>query len=242
MPTETTVVPVNGATTLDELDELVDSYDDDEPWPEPEPARKPTKADRAAAKALAEQAAERARLQALVPWRITGPNRYGTNDYEQLREIETWADDAGRYPRRYRSYTRGEWASAIALLAGLVDALAETHPDYQRKTGLYVEEQSDDLLVIRAKKFQLVIQIPSKATPAGKKFELKPIPGIDGWGGDTERADAVAELLSHAAGEDRELLLDLCCQYLRPVRLRVNKAAWATEHPDLAHLLEKAKR
>jgi hypothetical protein len=157
--------------------------------------------------------------------------------------IDQWMDDQGQYPRVYRAYSREEWKDAIKLLAVTVDELAITHPDYQRVTGLYVEEQADDLLLIRSKKWQLVIQIPSKASTTGKRFTFTATPGRDDYGMESERLDGFTELLTNYVPEDRrDTLLDICCQYLRDIRIRVNRGIWAAEHPDIAYLLKSPQR
>lgn len=190
--------------------------------------------------AKSQREAERNALQALVPWKVVETTGYYNN---QKGEIDQWADDLGQYPRNYRSYSRDEWGQAIGVLAAAVNGLAESHPDYQRTTGLYVEEHTIDLLLIKAKKWQLLIQVPTKSSPAGKKFELKDGSGQAVWGSDSKREAALAELLADYIPEDnREMLLNICCQYLRGIRIRVNRAVWGAEHPELAHLLEEPKR
>ena len=204
-------------------------------------AKPPTKAQLAKQEAADAAEAERMALQPRVPWKLIPGNSSYSTDYEQKREIDQWADDWGHYPRIYRSYTREEWTQAINLLAETVAGLATSHPDYQRTTGLYVEERTDDLLLIRAKKWQLVIQIPAKSSVAGKKFELKVGLGNPYWGGQDDRATQFAELLSMAPRESRDVLLDICCQYLRDVRIRVNKQAWADQNNDIAYLIKGSR-
>lgn len=244
--TEATVATINTDSQLNELEEIVR----DEPESE---SVKPAKLSREDRKALAEEQriakeaeakaaaqAERERVQALVPWKVVETTGYYNN---QKSEIDQWADDLGQYPRKYRSYSRDEWGQAITVLADAVNGLAETQPDYQRTTGLYVEEHTNDLLLIKAKKWQLLIQVPTKSSPAGKKFELKDGSGQAVWGSDATRESSLAELLADYVPEDnREMLLNICCQYLRGIRIRVNRAVWGAEHPELAHLLEEPKR
>lgn len=192
----------------------------------------------------AERAARRREIKALVPWPVgeiesqwnSSKLAYG---YQQTTAIDQWMDDQGRYPRVYRAYSRDEWKGAIKLLADTVADLATTHPDYQRLTGLYVEEQADDLLLIRSKKWQLVIQIPGKATTSGKRFTFSAAPGREAYGMEAERLDGFTELLTkYVPDEHRDTLLDICCQYLRDIRIRVNKGIWAGEHADIAYLLK----
>lgn len=241
LTTETAVSTIPNLGAIAELEELDDQVRDaiagnDEAEPVDETPTKLSKAERKVQAQAAENAqkdAERAALQALVPWKVVEDTTYYNN---QQREIDQWADDEGTYPRAYRAYSREEWTAAINALAAAVAALPADHPEYQRRTGLYVEEHGPDLLLIVCKEWQLVIQVPSKATAGGKKFELKAAPGKDAWGGEEKRVNGLVELLAeYVAGDGREALLDVCCQYLRAVRIRVNKRAWAAEHPELAH-------
>lgn len=229
----------------EQFSELMGSEDEGEVLEKADPVPAPVESgvvatspkSRKAAKeaALAAKEAERAALQARVPWELVEEDR---NSYRQKPTIDQWADDWGHFPRCYRSYTREEWAQAIALLAQTVSQLAETHPDYQRTTGLYVEEYSADTLLIRSKAWQLLIQVPSKSSVKGKLFKLEAAAGKDSWGGSDTRADAFAEFLTvYVADEHRDILLDICCQYLRDVRIRVNRATWGILNPDLAYLL-----
>ena len=41
--------------------------------------------------------------------------------------------------------------------------------------------------------------------------------------------------------EHRDVLLDICCQYLRDVRIRVNKQTWADQNQDIAYLIRGAQ-
>lgn len=199
------------------------------------PSEKKAKAE---ADERAAKEADRKALQTLVPWKIV------ENDWEQRGAINIYFDEQGHFPRVFRAYTREEWREAIKVLAGAVAGLGETNPEYQRRTGIYVEEQGDDLLLICTTRWQLLIQVPAKASTSGKRFELKPASGVDNYsfGGETGRLAAFAELVTdHLPPENRELLLDICCQYLRQVRIHVNRATWAAEHPDLAHLLTPSR-
>lgn len=250
MSDTTSVATINPAAALEEIDEFDEMFESDELSEadfavEPTPAKLSRSEKNAMAKqeaAAAEKAAaeaERARVQALVPWEVVAPAGYNVA-YDQKRKIDTWADNDGRHPRRYRSYSREEWAQAIAALAESVTALEESDPDYQRRTGLYVEEHGRDLLLIKSKKWKLLIAVPAKASTAGKKIELSS--NSAEWSGQDSNADSFAELLTtYVTGDARDTLLDICCQYMTSVRIRVNRATWAAEHPDLAHLLSAGK-
>lgn len=174
-------------------------------------------------------------MQSQVPW-VVLRDQYA---YNQQSNIDQWADDSGQFPERYRSYTREEWHQAISTLAAAVEGLNDSDPAYQRLTGLYVEEHTPDLLLIRAKLWQLQIEVPSKSTIKGKRFTLIAGDGKDDWSGKDKRPDAFADLLAnHVPAADRETLLNICCQYIRDVRIRVNKAMWAQANPKLAHLVK----
>ena len=165
-----TAVAIDTPVTVEEVDDLIQN-DLNLPKTKRDGGAPPklTKEEKALAKQDAAEA-ERQRIQGLVPWKVVETDGYG--NYRQTQEITQWADDWGAYPRVYRSYTREEWTQAINVLAATVISLATTNPDYQRQTGVYVEEHSDDLLLIRAKKWQLVIEIPVKSTSKGKRVEL----------------------------------------------------------------------
>lgn len=244
--------------------EAADGDEDAIVMPAPEEPKKLSKAEKKAAreeeehlKKEGEAKAEQERTQALVPWKVlvvevprgARPSwmREDQDDYafsNQKREIDQWADDSGQYPVIYRSYTRDEWKEAIDLLALVVSELAEKHPDYQRATGIYVEEHSSELLLIRAKKWQLLIQVPAKATAGGKKFLLSAPPGQSDWQEQDKRPDYLADLLAtYVPAENREILLNIACQYMRDIRIRVNKATWAQANPELAkYMLPPSKR
>jgi len=248
MSDTTTVATINPGAARQEIDEFDEMFEPDELSEsdfavEPEPA-KPSKAEKKAlakqeaeAAARAEQEAERQRVQALVPWKVleTAPHN-GYQGYQQKGEIDTWADNDGRYPRRYRSYTREEWTQAIDALAEAVAALEETDSDYQRKTGLYVEERGANLLLLKAKSWTFLIQVPDKASTSGKKIAVTNTSAD--WSARDACYDHFADLLrNHIASEHRDVLLDICCQYMTAVRIRVNKGVWAAENPEHAHLL-----
>lgn len=250
MSDTTSVATINPDAALKEIDEFDEMFESEELSEadfavEPTPAKLSRSEKKALAKQEAEAAAksaaeaERARVQALVPWEVIAPDQYGRT-WEQQRKVDSWADNDGTYPRRYRAYTREEWTDAIDALAACVAGLAEADPDYQRKTGLYVEEHGRDLLLIKSKKWKLLIVVPAKASTAGKKIELST--NSAEWSGQDSNADSFAELLTrYVTGDARDTLLDICCQYMTSVRIRVNKGVWAAEHPDIAHLLDVGK-
>lgn len=270
----TTVSPVATATeTIDELDNDLrglagdDAFDDVDPeqddeetaiaMPSSSDPAKLTKSEKKAAaaeeaklKLEREAKEEQQRVQALVPWKVLvlqEPRQGFGNDWsfhEQASEITRWADEKGAYPKVYRSYARDEWAQAIDALASAVTGLAETDPEYQREMGLYVEEHTSELLLIRAKKWQLLIHAPSKATASSKKFLLSAQPGGDDYRDREERPNWLADLLAnHVPVETRDTLLNIACQYMRDIRIRVNKTTWAQANPELArYMLPPSKR
>ena len=226
--------------TVDELEEeILETYglnpddprqqdeDDDEDFNDPED-------DDDEQDAIAEQTSVLAHLQDQVPFKVIVQRDGQINSWEQTREVDQWADDQGAYPRQYRSYSREEWTAAINLLAETVTNLATTHPDFQRTTGLYVEEHTPELLLINGKRMVIKIEIPTKAKLAGKKFEVLDAAGYYSYGQGNDKADRYAELLSYCSGEDRELLMDIACQYMRDLRIRTNKRVWAEQNPELA--------
>lgn len=232
-----TVAPIDTAATIAAIDEEIrNTIDATEVLADAKPA-KLTKQEQVARERAQEEAAreaERAKVQALVPWTVVDQH------WMQSREIDLYFDDHGTYPRAYRAYSRAEWRELIATLATAVNALAETDPDYQRATGLYVEEHGDDILLLCAKKWHLIIQVPARASTSGKRFDLKTPPGVDPYanGGDAGRLASFAELLTkHLPEESRDMLLDICCQYLRPVRIYVNRHTWALANPELVSLM-----
>lgn len=177
--------------------------------------------------------AEETALAVSVPWEIT------EDHWRQRGEIDRWMDDQGMYPRAYRSYDRNEWQNAIKVISETVHALPERDKDYQHLTGLYVEEQTDDMLLVIGKKWQLYIHIPPKASKTGKKLEITAPQGRENYSFTSERPKLFADfLMTYIPDDKRDEVLDLVCQYVREVRIYVNREHWKQENPDAVHMLD----
>lgn len=240
-----TIVANGDLDAREALDAELDEASDDDPAPavptkRAKAEKKAARAGETTARKVERLQAERERIRALVPWKLVEVTTWDLEQgrlygYNQRGEIVQYFDDHGKHPARFRAYAREEWLQAIAVLADSIDGLVETHPEYQQRAGVYVEERGEDLLLVRAKHWTLQILVPAKGTLKGKTFELRAAPGKEEFGGEDKRADQLTELLTaYLPAGARDVLLDICCQYLRPVRIRINRAVWQQEHPELA--------
>jgi hypothetical protein len=239
---DSTVATIDTTDQLqDQIDiDLEDDDDDDDArgssvaaW-DNRPGRKLSKAEQ---RREAEEIAERDRIQALVPWKVLRSSAWG-----QASQIDTWMDESGHFPTEYRGYTADEWKAAIAVLADAVERLRTIDGNYQKQTGLYVEEHTDTYLLIRGKKWQFQMAITGKASTTGKKLELGAAPGRDNYGFASERPGLFAEFLkAHIPGEEYERILNMVSQYMPEIRKLLNREVWAEENPTIAELLEYGK-
>lgn len=164
-------------------------------------------------------------LSAFNNWQID------TAEKKYLASVATELERTGAYPRRYRAYRQEEWTAIYDALAAAIDRL---EPEDQAGIGVYIEERGDTFLLVRAKLWQLLIDVPAKASKSGKTLKITPVkaytPVERYYYDNRDDVDAEKKAINdfvdfawtHLQGESRDLIFDVLAQYHPAIRFTIN--------------------